>query len=249
MASFKDYFSSVSNSYRNYRPRYPEALFEHLRRVAPSGSLAWDCATGNGQAATMLARQFSSVIATDASAEQIAEAEPADNIRYQVATAESSGIADGSVDLTTVAQALHWFDLPAFVEEVRRVSVPGAALSIWSYAILESTAAVDAVIETLYNGILGDYWTPERKLVEEGYASVAVPFEELPVPDFAMHADWTLAELVGYLSTWSAGKRYEAQHGEAPLALVQDDLAAAWGDPDSRLRVSWPLTVRIWRVL
>ena len=248
MSKFKDYFSTVSNSYRNYRPRYPAELFEYLRQIAPSGSLAWDCATGNGQAATMLARHFTDVIATDASAEQIAEAEHADNITYQVAAAESTNIGDATVDLTTVAQALHWFDLPAFVDEVRRVSVPGAALSVWSYAILESTPAVDDVIERLYNGILGDYWTAERKLVEEGYATFELPFEELTLPGFAMHAEWTLASLVGYLSTWSAGKRYEEQHGVAPLTLVEDELAAAWGDAESSIRISWPLTVRTWRI-
>ncbi len=248
MSQFKDYFSTVSNSYRNFRPRYPAELFQYLRQISPSGTLAWDCATGNGQAATMLAQQFTSVIATDASAEQIAEAEISDNITYRVAAAESTNIDTASVDLTTVAQALHWFDLPAFVDEVRRVSVPGAALSVWSYAILESTPAVDEVIETLYNGILGDYWTAERKLVEDGYASFELPFEELANPGFAMQADWTLANLVGYLSTWSAGKRYEEEHGVVPLTLVENDLAAAWGEAESPIRISWPLTVRAWRI-
>ncbi|MDJ0918721.1 MAG: class I SAM-dependent methyltransferase [Woeseiaceae bacterium] len=245
---FKDYFSTVSDSYRSYRPRYPVELFAYLRQVAPSPSLAWDCATGNGQAATMLAQQFASVIATDASAEQIAEAERAGNLSYRVETAENTTMADSSVDLTTVAQALHWFDLPAFAAEVRRVSAPDAVLSAWSYAILESTPAVDAVIDTLYNGILGNYWTPERKLVEEGYASVTLPFEELATPRFAMHADWTLGQMLGYLSTWSAGKRYEEEHGSVALNLVRDELADAWGDADSRKRISWPLTVRAWRV-
>ncbi|MDJ0759298.1 MAG: class I SAM-dependent methyltransferase [Woeseiaceae bacterium] len=248
MPKFKDYFSTVADSYRNYRPRYPADLFQYLRQISPSGSLAWDCATGNGQAATMLAQHFTNVIATDASSEQIAEAENADNVTYQVATAESTSIGDATVDLTTVAQALHWFDLPAFVDEVRRVSAPGAALSVWSYAILESTPAVDDVVETLYNGILGDYWTEERKLVEDGYASFELPFAELTCPRFAMHADWTLAKLVGYLSTWSAGKRYEAQHGVAPLTLVEDDLTAAWGEAERSIRISWPLTVRAWRI-
>ncbi len=170
------------------------------------------------------------------------------SISYRVETAENTTIADASVDLTTVGQALHWFDLPAFAAEVRRVSAPDAVLSAWSYAILKSTPAVDAVIETLYNGILGSYWTPERKLVEEGYASVSLPFEELTTPSFAMHADWTLAELLGYLSTWSAGKRYEEEHGSVALNLVRDKLADAWGDADSSKTISWPLTVRTWRV-
>ena len=245
---FKDYFSALSGSYRSFRPHYPAELFEHVRSIAPAGSLAWDCASGNGQAATMLARHFSSVIATDASAQQIAEAEPRENVVYRVETAEATSIDDATVDLTTVAQALHWFDLDRFADEVRRVSVPGAVLAVWSYAILESTPAVDAVIETLYNGILGDYWTPERRIVERGYADVSFPFEEIPAPVISMQADWSLEQLIGYLSTWSAGRRYEEQHGEHPLALVQADLAAAWGDPGASTRISWPLTLRHWRV-
>ena len=185
---FKDYFSSVSGSYRDHRPRYPATLFDYLAGVAPSSRLAWDCATGNGQAATMLARYFRSVIATDGSANQVAEAEPMENNDYRVEPAESTSIEAASVDLTTVAQALHWFDLPRFVEEVRRVSVPGAILAVWSYAILTSTPAVDAVIEKLYNGILGDYWTPERKLVEQGYAGIELPFEAPDAPEFSMQA-------------------------------------------------------------
>lgn len=245
---FKDYFSQVSDSYRDYRPRYPAALFDHLAEIAPSTRLAWDCATGNGQAATMLARCFDAVIATDASANQVAAAEPMNNIDYRVEPAEATSIEASSIDLTIVAQALHWFDLPRFVDEVRRVSVPGAILAVCSYAILESTPEVDAVIETLYNGILGDYWTPERKLVEQGYAGVELPFETLDVPAFAMQADWTYAELTGYLSTWSAGKRYEKQHGKTALALVEDELRSAWGEAEVAVTVTWPLTVRLWRV-
>lgn len=247
-SGFKDYFSSVAGSYRDYRPRYPAALFDYLAEIAPSTRLAWDCATGNGQAATMLAPRFAAVIATDASAKQVAAADAMNNIDYRVEPAEATSIAADSVDITTVAQALHWFDLPKFVEEVRRVSAPGAILAVWSYAILRSTAAVDAVIETLYNGILGDYWTPERRLVEQGYADIELPFESLDAPGFAMQADWTYAQLVGYLSTWSAGKRYEQQHGSSALQLVEDELRSAWGAADREVRIRWPLTVRLWRV-
>ena len=148
-----------------------------------------------------------------------------------------------------MAQALHWFDLARFADEVRRVSAPGAILAAWSYAILESTPAVDAVIEKLYNGILGACWAPERKLVEEGYADLSLPFETLDAPSFAMQADWTLAQLVGYLSTWSAGKRYEQQHGRPALALVEDELRAAWGTAEDSITIRWPLTVKLWRVM
>ena len=248
MTGFKDYFSSVSTSYRDYRPRYPVALFEHLAEIAPGRSLAWDVATGSGQAAGQLAQFFQRVIATDASEEQVRNAERADKIEYCVEPAEASGHENDSVDLVTVAQALHWFDLPAFEREARRVARPGAILAAWSYGILQSTPAIDAVIESLYNGILGEYWTPERRIVEQGYRDVAFGFEPLDCPAFAMRAHWTAGHMLGYLSTWSAARRYEEQHGDDPVSQVRDALLDAWGNPDDPIEIAWPLAIKIWRV-
>ena len=248
MTGFKDYFSGVSPSYRDFRPHYPEQLFEHLADIAHSRSTAWDCATGSGQAARLLARYFDRVIATDASASQVNNAEAVEGVTYRVEPAESTGFESQSVDLVTVAQALHWFDLPAFEQEVRRVCKPGAILAVWSYAILQSTSSVDTVIEKIYNGILGDYWTEERRIVEQGYKDVVFPFEALESPLFAMRSQWSLERMLGYLSTWSAAKTYKDRNGEDPVALIADELAHAWGDPQSRLDVSWPLTVKLWRL-
>ncbi|WP_445361712.1 methyltransferase domain-containing protein [Microbulbifer sp. EKSA005] len=52
--------------------------------MAPSNKLAWDCACGSGQAAIGLAKLFSSVYATDISAEQIKAAKAHPKIHYQV---------------------------------------------------------------------------------------------------------------------------------------------------------------------
>jgi SAM-dependent methyltransferase len=248
VTGFKDYFSGVSPSYRDFRPHYPDQLFEHLADIAPSRSTGWDCATGNGQAACWLARYFDQVIATDASASQVENAEIAEGVTYRVEAAESTGIATQSVDLVTVAQALHWFDLPAFEQEVRRVCRPRAVLAVWSYTVLQSKPSVDTVIEKLYNGVLGDYWTEERRIVEQGYKDVLFPFEPLESPPFAMRAQWSLDHLTGYLSTWSAAKRYENRNDKDPIALIADELINAWGDPQSYLDVSWPLTVKLWRL-
>src|SRR5216110_2684818 len=119
---FKDHFSGQAVEYAKFRPHYPGELFEYLTSISPRHELAWDCATGNGQAAVGLARHFDSVIATDASAQQIASAELNDRISYRVAPAEASGIDSASVDLTLAAQALHWFDIDRFFREAKRVS-------------------------------------------------------------------------------------------------------------------------------
>ncbi len=248
MPGFKDYFSDASDAYRQFRPRYPEAMIAYLADIAPSRSLAWDCATGSGQAACLLARHFDTVIATDASAKQIKSATAADGVDYRVERAETSSLDARSVDLVTVAQALHWFDLPAFEQEVRRVGKPGAVLAAWTYPLLRSTPAIDAVIEHLYDGILGEYWTAERRMVQQGYHSVRLSYDTLEPPAFAMEDDWSLDRLLGYLSTWSAKRCYQARHGRDPVALVADDLAKAWGDRRSSVRVSWALALKLWRL-
>ena len=112
--SWKDHFSHASDDYRRWRPGYPDELFAWLAAMAPSRAVAWDCATGSGQAAGGLAAHFARVVATDASAAQVAEAEAFGRVEYRVAPAEDSGLPDASVDLVTVAQALHWFEFERF---------------------------------------------------------------------------------------------------------------------------------------
>lgn len=244
---FKDYFSGVASDYRSYRPGYPDALFDFLANATPGRELAWDCATGSGQAAVILGDRFDRVVATDGSQAQLDSAEQRSNIDYRQELAENSSLEDGSVDLATVGQALHWFDLDGFENEVRRVLKPGGLLAVWSYAVLASEPDIDAAIHRLYEDILGEFWTHERRMVEEGYASIDFDFEELDVPEFAMQATWDLPKLAGYLSTWSAGKRYEETHGVNPVTLVAEQLESAWGKPDREVMIRWPLTVRVWR--
>jgi ubiquinone/menaquinone biosynthesis C-methylase UbiE len=123
---FKDLFSSNSKEYASSRPKYPRSLFEFLVGLVQHRNLAWDCATGNGQAAVVLSEYFEQVIASDASKEQIENSESRKNIRYEVFPAERTNIADSSVDLITIAQAIHWFDLDHFYKEAKRVLTKGA---------------------------------------------------------------------------------------------------------------------------
>lgn len=243
---FKDYFSEQSANYARHRPRYPDALFAFLAGLATRHALAWDCATGNGQAAIALSEHFDRVIATDASEAQIGAALAHPGVSYRVAPAEASGLDAHSVDLVTVGQALHWFDHEQFFAETRRVVVPGGVLAAWCYELCEVSAACDAVVGTLYGDIVGEYWPPERRLIEERYADIAMPGAPVEAPGFAMRLEWTAADMLGYLRTWSACKRYRADRGEDPVARIETELRAAWGDA-ARL-VSWPLTVRVTRL-
>ncbi|MDD5285030.1 MAG: class I SAM-dependent methyltransferase [Desulfuromonadaceae bacterium] len=246
--SFKDHFSGRAGEYTRYRPSYPPALFDWLAGHAMLRETAWDCGCGNGQAAIALAAYFRQVLATDPSPQQIEKAQPHERINYSVATAEESGLTDGSIDLIVVAQALHWFDFQRFYSEVRRVARPDGLLAAISYGEVRVEGAADMIVSRFYHQIIGPFWPPERRYVDDGYRSIPFPFEEIEAPAFAMQVDWNLKQLSGYLGTWSAVKEYEMQKGRNPLELISEELHSAWGDPESQRRVSWPLTLRVGRV-
>ena len=247
-SSFADHFSVAAADYARFRPGYPPALFGWLGGVAAQHRRAWDCATGSGQAAVALTAQFDEVIATDASAAQLAAAVPHPRVRYVCATAECSGLDDVSVDVVTIAQALHWLDLDAFYREVNRVVVPGGVIALWSYGPIEIEPRIDEVIGALYYGTLGTHWPRERAHVDNGYRDLAFPFERIETPRLEMIHQWTLAEVRGYVGTWSAVERYRKAEGSAALDAFAHRLGERWGDPARAREVRWPLTARAGRI-
>jgi ubiquinone/menaquinone biosynthesis C-methylase UbiE len=245
---FKDHFSRLAAQYSAFRPAYPPAIFDYLAQVCHERQNAWDCACGNGQAALALAERFQAVIATDASPQQLAAAPAHPNVTYRVARAEESGIESQSVDLVTVAQALHWFDLDPFYGEVQRVLKPSGVLAVWTYGPLHVEGdGIDALFQEFYRDTVGPYWPPERRLVETGYRGLAFPFAEIPVPPFNMEQRWERAHLLGYLRTWSATARYALDKGLDPVATLEERLRPLWVDAYSTRRVTWPLALRVGR--
>lgn len=256
---FKDLFSSNSKEYASSRPTYPRSLFEFLVGLVRYRNLAWDCATGNGQAAVFLSEHFEQVIASDASKEQIENAQPRDNIRYEVFPAEKTTLVDNSVDLITIAQALHWFDLDEFYKEVKRVlrkddnggdTNGSGVIAAWAYGLHSITTEIDDITHLLYEDILGSYWPKERKIVENKYQDISFPFQEIDMPVFQIELDWTLSELIGYLYTWSSVQKFIEKNNSDPIKQIYDDLAAAWGDKNTwykRRRVVWPIYIRVGR--
>jgi SAM-dependent methyltransferase len=241
---FKDYFSIQSVDYAKYRPSYPLELFEYLASIAPQQETAWDCATGNGQAAIALASYFARVVATDGSQSQLDNAARHERVTYHQATSEESHLESHSIDLVTVAQALHWFDLERFYAEVSRVLKPRGVLAVWCYNLLEISPALDVVINKFYAETVGPYWPPERGLIEDNYRSIALPFREVSPPTFDMHARWNLMDLLGYFRTWSATQRFIAARGFDPLPELADELLALWESPGEAKSVKWPLYLR-----
>ncbi len=241
-ASFPDHFSALAGGYARHRPGYPPALFDWLAAVAPAREWAWDVATGNGQAAVALAQRFVEVVATDASIAQLARARSAPGLRYAAAASEVCPLLDEFFDLVTIGQALHWFDLERFWPEVRRVLRPRGVVAAWTYDVVEIAPEVDRVLVWFNRELVARCWPPERRHVETGYRDLRFPFVSLHSPAFAMEVEWTLGDLLGYLSTWSAVGRYRVILGEDPLEQLRSPLAAAWGSEERR-RLRWPLTV------
>lgn len=176
---------------------------------------------------------------------------PCVGVRYAVAPAEDSGLEDASVDLVTVAQALHWFDHDRFYAEVRRVARPGAIVAAWTYTLANVRDAaegpVNDIIQSFY-AEMAPWWPPERAHVEAGYRTIPFPFEPVEAPAFEMRARWPADRLVGYFGTWSAVLRYRRQTGRDPLEPLAGRLREAWPEPGEAKDIRWPIAMRIGRV-
>jgi ubiquinone/menaquinone biosynthesis C-methylase UbiE len=131
----KDLFSKQAALYAKYRPFYPAALIDYILSFVERKQTAWDCATGNGQAALLYADQFKKIFATGISEKQIAQATAHPKISYSISEAERTTFADNSFDLITVSQAYHWFQFDAFFTEATRVGKNGCIVAAWGYKL------------------------------------------------------------------------------------------------------------------
>jgi SAM-dependent methyltransferase len=256
----KDLFSAQSKEYASSRPTYPCELFEFIVGLVDQKNLAWDCATGNGQAAVVLADYFKQVVASDISASQLENAQQKSNIAYRIFQAENTPLKDNSVDLITIAQALHWFDFDRFYSEARRVlrkgkdgiTGGGGIITAWAYGLHTISPAIDKVTHKLYEDILGDkYWPAERKYVEERYETIPFPFEQIPAPEFQIHLRWNLSELVNYFHSWSSVQRFIKKNKYDPVSEICDSLEDAWGGRNKvseKRKVVWPLYLKVGKI-
>jgi len=241
----KDLFSSHSASYAKYRPNYPSELFDFVSSHCQQRENAWDCATGNGQTAIALSRYFTMVYATDLSQRQIEQAVPSGNVHYSVQAAEKVNFANDQFDLVTVSQALHWFDFEKFYAEVNRVGRTGCVVAAWSYSLFTISPDIDDVVYDFYENVIGGYWDPERKYVEEEYKSIPFPFVEIPAPKFEMRFRWNPEQIQGYFNTWSAVQKFIAANSLDPVDELMKKIAKISG---SEMEVVFPIHLRMGRI-
>ncbi len=241
----KDNFSNQASVYAQFRPTYPQAVFDYLNSVVKGKKSVWDCATGNGQMARELAKTFDTIYATDISQKQLDNAFQAENIAYSIAKAEETHFADDTFDLITVAQAIHWFDFEKFYAEVNRVAKSGAVLFVIGYSMPRFEGKIDEILQDFYWNVTGPYWDAERKHLDNQYNSIPFPFEAIECPVFKNEYRWTLEMAEGYFNSWSSIQHYIKKNGVNPVNEVIDKLRAYW---IGEQRVEFPLFAKVGRV-
>jgi ubiquinone/menaquinone biosynthesis C-methylase UbiE len=244
MAKFNDQFSKQSAIYAKHRPNYPDELFVWLSAQAPSNELAWDCATGNGQAAVALATHFQDVLATDASSAQLEHAVIHPKVRYRLEEAEDCSALDESVDLITVAQAAHWFEWDTFYSEVNRVLKPGGLIAMWAYGLPSISEEIDSVVRDFHDRIVDPFWLPQNRLIEAEYRTLPFPFEEEKTPTYCIQKRLPRTELFGLLRTWSATQKYIDHHQQNPIDLIRPQIESMW-DEESYFLWRWKLILKV----
>jgi ubiquinone/menaquinone biosynthesis C-methylase UbiE len=244
---FKDYFSTQSEIYLRSRPTYPDELFKFLTSLAPATDLVWDCATGNGQAAVSLSNYFKKVIATDASEQQIKNVIQHERVNYSVALAENSGIKSNTVDLVTIASALHWMDFNMFYKEVSRVLKPRGVFAAWACVDYYIDDTINPIAMHLSHEILADYWPPEANYIDNHYRDIPFPFKAIETPEFKTSVIGNLEFVIGNMYSWSGTQRYIKANGKDPVELVKKQLESAWGDASKTREIKWDIVLKAGR--
>ncbi|PWU01532.1 MAG: SAM-dependent methyltransferase [Bacteroidetes bacterium] len=244
----KDRFSERAETYAQYRPGYPKELVEYVISFVNNKNLAWDCGTGNGQAASLLAEYFVKVFATDISEKQIANAKHLPNIFYSISPAENTSFPDQCFDLITVGQAYHWFKFDAFEKEAKRVGKPGGVVAVWGYNLMKTgDQSIDELVRNFYSKVVGPFWDAERKHVENLYQDIPFNFELLPSKDFEMKLEWKREGLVGYIQSWSAVQNFIKANSSDPVPEIQKEIFSIW--PEDQIKtVSFPIFLKIGRI-
>lgn len=238
-------FDLLAKQYTNYRPTYPQNLFQSLAQLCIRRDAALDCGCGNGQATTALAKFFKKVIGSDASKEQIELAAQAPNVEYLVSPAEQLALPDQSIDLLTVSNAVHWFDLNAFYKEVSRVLKHDGIVAVWCYGRFETSSGFTQAADKIVYDPLEGKWAAALDFVWQGYTNLPFPFEEIEFPKCEIRFDLNLEELLGYISSWSAVGGLRVNERQQYLQQAKESLKSIWPTRQDRYEFIIPLSIRV----
>ncbi|KDP26233.1 hypothetical protein JCGZ_22479 [Jatropha curcas] len=256
-------FIKQAKQYAEARPSYPKELFQFIASKTPIKDLAWDVGTGSGQAVHSLAEIFKNVIATDTSSKQLEFAPKLPNVRYQqtpptipMEEFEQYISIESSVDLVTIAQAMHWFDLPKFYHQVKWVlKKPHGVIAAWCYTVPEVNDSIDSVFKPFYAIDSEPYWEAGRKWVDDKYQNIYFPFEPVEGSDdtgpvkFVIERVMRLDDFFTYLRSWSAYQTAKEKGVDLLRNDVIEKFKNAWNEDGSDEKVvKFPVYLRIGKV-
>ncbi len=239
----KDNFSKQAAVYAQFRPRYTENIFKPIIDLCIEKNTVWDCATGNGQAAVILAQSFKKVFATDISQKQIDNAIQSENIVYSLSSAENAHFDKNSLNLIVVAQAVHWFNFEKFYTNANTFLKQDGIIALVGYGIHSVNAEIDGVVNNFYAQTIGSYWDSERRYIEQHYTTIPFPFDEIKIAETQMHFDINFESFIGYLNSWSAVQHFKNKNNYNPIELIEKSLKNIWGE--SLNQISFPVFYRV----
>ncbi|KAL2923688.1 putative methyltransferase [Bienertia sinuspersici] len=258
-------FVNQAKEYANGRPTYPKELFEFIASKTPSHLLVWDVATGSGQAIPPLAKMYKKVIATDTSEKQLEFAPKLSNVNYQhtcpnmsIHQLQQHVASQSTLDLVTIAQALHWFNQAEFFDLVKwALKKPNGVIAAWCYTLPEVNPEVDDVFGPFYELDSKPYWDEARKLVDNKYMDIYFPFEPVDGLDHTGPFQFNAEKLMDfhdymlYIRSWSAYNTAKENGVELLTDEVTQKFKYAWnisGDGSGQKLVNFPIYLRIGKV-
>lgn len=231
-----------ADKYALARPRYPSELLEQVRTLTDPCRLSVDVGCGSGQLTIPLADWSEAVIGVDRSPEQIRAATKHHRVTYHAGDAYELPVENETVDLLTIAQAMHWLDMPRFFAEVKRILRPQGTFAVLGYAVPRlQHPEMEKSFKHYYYDILGSdkepgepgcYWDVSRPLLDRGFAKTSFPFHHVARCWHEDHRSMALGSFADYLKSFSAYQTYTRKN-EDPLPTLLNELRAAGNIQDS----------------
>lgn len=243
----KSHWQEGGCDYALYRPTYPSSLATSLAKISPNRSFALDVGCGTGQLTAFLSDHFDIVVGCDVSSDQLNNAAKRPNITYKIGSAEKIDVHDNCTDLIVAAQAAHWFDLPTFYNEARRIGREGAVIALITYGVFEVEGPANARVNRFYWDDIHSFWPKGREHVENGYRDFDFPFETIAMPHLKIEREWDVDHFINYCETWSAAKRAKAAGCGDIMKNAAADLKDILGD-DGTMSIRWPISIRAGRL-